>query len=87
LKILDSEECLCSINELIYSFREYVTSPFPGLSSEEAIVALETIKYIKDRFSLGIYIYIYIYFFFFFLKLKHSYIYNTIYYIYVYIFH
>ena len=51
MKILDSEECLCSINELIYSFREYVTSPFPGLSSEEAIVALETIKYIKDIFS------------------------------------
>ncbi|KAL6635869.1 periplasmic binding protein-like II [Neocallimastix sp. 'constans'] len=46
----DSEECLCSVNELIYSFRDSPTSPFPDLLSKEATMALETLREIKDKF-------------------------------------
>jgi len=40
---------MCSSYEFIYSFRENVDSPFPELTSKEAINAFEMIRRIKNE--------------------------------------
>eukprot|EP00833_Pecoramyces_ruminatium_P003880 jgi/Orpsp1_1/1177912/evm.model.c7180000063303.1 len=49
--IPDNESCMCSIHELIYSFRKTKDSPFPGYRSQEAIDALNKLKEIKENIS------------------------------------
>ncbi|ORX85071.1 hypothetical protein BCR32DRAFT_242069 [Anaeromyces robustus] len=46
-----SEGGTCSIYELIYSFRDSINLPFPGITSQKAIDALEKIKEIKNEIS------------------------------------
>ncbi|ORX85070.1 hypothetical protein BCR32DRAFT_242068 [Anaeromyces robustus] len=48
---LDSEGGTCSIYETIYSFRDSINSPFPGITSQKAIDALEKIKEVKNELS------------------------------------
>ncbi|ORX85072.1 hypothetical protein BCR32DRAFT_242070 [Anaeromyces robustus] len=50
---LDSEGGTCSIYETIYSFRDSINSPFPGITSQKAIDALEKIKEVKNELSSG----------------------------------
>jgi len=45
---------MCALYEFIYSFRKTPESPFPDLTSEEAINALKMMKKIKDTISSGI---------------------------------
>jgi len=37
----------------LYSYRDEVNSPFPKITSDEAIEALEKIKELKNRISSG----------------------------------
>ncbi|ORX80088.1 periplasmic binding protein-like II [Anaeromyces robustus] len=45
----DVESGTCTINEIIYSFRESVDAPYPKLPSKESIAALEMMKKMKDE--------------------------------------
>jgi len=45
----------CSLYEFIYSFRKNETSPFPEITSNEAVKALEKIKEIMKKLSSGLY--------------------------------
>jgi len=47
----------CSIVESIHSYRDTPESPFPELTSQNAIDALEMMKTIKNEISSGIYYY------------------------------
>jgi len=51
--IIDSEECISSVEEFIYSYREFKNSTFPDYDSEEAINALNKLKQIKNEISSG----------------------------------
>ncbi|OUM68452.1 hypothetical protein PIROE2DRAFT_3912 [Piromyces sp. E2] len=48
----NSEYGTCSLYQFIYSFRKNSDSPFPDLSSKEAINALNTMKEITDALSI-----------------------------------
>jgi len=50
----DNEMGLCSLYEFIYTFRDSVDSPFPKITSNNAIKALEKMKEIKERISSDI---------------------------------
>jgi len=45
------ENYICSLYEFLYSYRNEVNSPFPDITSDEAVEALEKIKEIKNRIS------------------------------------
>ncbi|ORX46905.1 periplasmic binding protein-like II [Piromyces finnis] len=47
----DTESCVCTVQELIHSFRETPQSPFPGYSSQEAIDSLNKFKEIMNKIS------------------------------------
>eukprot|EP00833_Pecoramyces_ruminatium_P000409 jgi/Orpsp1_1/1174441/evm.model.c7180000050111.1 len=47
----EGESGICSIYEFIYSYRESKEAPFPELTSETAVKALEKIKYIKNEIA------------------------------------
>jgi len=47
----DSEIGTCSIYEFIYTYRDHKSSPFPGLSSQNAEKALMKLKQIKNEIS------------------------------------
>ncbi|ORX51133.1 periplasmic binding protein-like II [Piromyces finnis] len=49
--LFDISSGMCSIYEIMYSFRNQKNDPFPDLLSENAIKALEKIKEIKERIS------------------------------------
>jgi len=46
-----AENGICSLYEFLYSYRDEVNSPFPKITSDEAIEALEKIKELKNRIS------------------------------------
>ncbi|ORX85085.1 hypothetical protein BCR32DRAFT_265919 [Anaeromyces robustus] len=46
-------EVVCSTYEFLYSFRNSINSPFPEMTSQEAVNALEKIKKIKNTISSG----------------------------------
>jgi len=56
LSILDTDNGMCSLVEFIYSCRESYDSPFPKLTSQTAINALELIKKIKEDIASGMYL-------------------------------
>eukprot|EP00833_Pecoramyces_ruminatium_P017622 jgi/Orpsp1_1/1191654/evm.model.d7180000087585.1 len=47
----NNENTMCSIYQLIYSYRETKESPFPGIESKEAIDALDKLTEIKNSLS------------------------------------
>ena len=47
---------MCSIYEFIHTFRKSVESPFPDITSEEAVNALNMMKRLKEEIASGIYI-------------------------------
>lgn len=50
---LDNEMGLCRIYEFIYSYRDSINSPFPELTSQSSVNALEMINSIKRELSTG----------------------------------
>jgi len=46
---------MCSIYEFIHTFRKSVESPFPAITSDEAVNALNMMKRLKEEVASGIY--------------------------------
>ncbi|ORX81644.1 periplasmic binding protein-like II, partial [Anaeromyces robustus] len=53
IDLTDSEGGFASYYEYIYSFREKVENPFPGIRDTEVEIAMETLKKIKDKLDDG----------------------------------
>jgi len=51
--IIDKETGTISLYEFIYTYRESVDSPFPKMTSNEAINALKMLKELKTEVSSG----------------------------------